>query len=513
MRRGRGLVATTLFALLLFASSTSPARAEEGKTVALLALDVGQVLDPSQARVLAEQVDTDLAAALQGGAHTFVPQAELIKRARESYVDLGDCDGDLDCTLEVGSELSIDLLLTVQIVRFGDVLVVTLKLLDTDTQTVAARKKVEAKGEIEVFRSLGTWAASLLKTRLPNPWDRPARAQADVLENEASDTDSDDDWLIDEDEDASKTEPAPKVEVARRDEATSKAEEEVWRAVQAERARLDAEQSSPTPAERLQRRAGRLFISWTPGFYSYDGTPCTAATEPCEAPADSAFESFDFLKTEIQAVTPGSFSVGGEWFPGQEVVGVEAEYSRVSYTTDFEAQSGGGGSHCDTHFCDSMNYINVGARFRIPLLKDKGPLDLLFGVGPSVQDVTVFWRRPDANGDKEARFETINLVVLRVGVFGLRYTAVPQVQPHFDYNITFGLRATLGGSSFAVPGIINHNVVGGVTFFPWKGLMLDASYTMLTRSLGLSFEEAGVIQRGTLAEATHSLRVSAGWAF
>jgi hypothetical protein len=509
---GGGPAVVLGLALLLFASPASPARAEEGKTVALLALDAGQVLDPSQARVLAEQVDTDLAAALQRGAHTFVPQAELIKRARESYVDLGDCDGDLDCTLEVGSELSIDLLLTVQIVRFGDVLVVTLKLLDTDTQTVAARKKVEAKGEIEVFRSLGTWAASLLKTRLPKPQSRPARAQADVLENEASDTDSDDDWLIDEDEDASKTEPAHKVEVARRDEGTSKAEE-VWRAVPAERARLDAEQSSPILAERLQRRAGRLFISWTPGLYTYNGTPCSEGTGPCGPPADSALESFDFLKTEINAPAIGSFSVGGEWFPGQEVVGVEAEYSRVSYTTDFATQSGGGESHCDTHFCDSMHYINVGARFRIPLLKDKGPIDLLFGVGPSVQDVTVFWRRPDANGDKEARFETINLVVLRVGVFGLRYTAVPQVQPHFAYNIAFGLRATLGGNSFAVPGIINHNVIGGVTFFPWKGLMLDASYTMLTRSLGLSFEEDGVIQRGTLAEVTHSLRVSAGWAF
>jgi adhesin/invasin len=279
------------------------------------------------------------------------------------------------------------------------------------------------------------------------------------------------------------------------------------------KAKVKAKGSAAAPsADRMAHRVGRVWVGWTPGSYTYSGTPCSEESGPCEAPADTALESFDFLKTEIEAPTVGSFSVGGEWFPFQDYVAIEAEYTRAAYTTDFQAQVGEGESHCATHFCDSMNYINVGALGRFALLKDKGPLDLLVRTGVSIQDVTVFWRRPDAAGEKEARFETINLVGLRVGA-GMRYTVTPKIQPHVDYNLTFGLRATLGDSSFGVPGVINHNVVGGVTFFPWKGLMLDASYTMLSRSLGLSFEEAGVIQRGSLTETTHSLRLSAGWAF
>jgi len=270
--------------------------------------------------------------------------------------------------------------------------------------------------------------------------------------------------------------------------------------------------ASAGSAERMANRTARVWAGWTPGSYNYDSNPCLEATGPCEAPADAALDDFDFLKAEIRAPTLGSFSLGGEWFPFQDYVGIVADYTRASYSTDFETSTGGEGSHCATHFCDSMNYLQVGVQGRFALLKDKGPLDLLVRAGPSVQDVVVFWRRPDENGDKEPRFETITLVGLQLGA-GVRYTVTPKIQPHVDYNITFGLQATLDGNGFGVPGIINHNLVGGVTFFPWKGLMIDASYVALTRSLGLSFEEASVIQRGTLSETSHSVRLSAGWAF
>jgi hypothetical protein len=264
--------------------------------------------------------------------------------------------------------------------------------------------------------------------------------------------------------------------------------------------------------DRMAHRSARVWAGWTPGIYSYKSTPCTEATGTCEPPDDSALDGYDFLKAEVDAPTVGTFSLGGEWFPFQDYVGIEAEYTRASYTTDFEASAGEGDSHCATHFCDTMNYINIGAQGRFALLKAKGPLDLLVRAGASIQDVVVFWRRPNAAGEKEPRFETISLVGLRVGA-GLRYTVTPKIQPHFNYNITFGLRASLDGSGFPVPGVINHGVVSGVTFFPWKGLMLDASYSGLTRSLGLSFEEAGVVQRGKLEETSHSIRLSAGWAF
>jgi len=275
------------------------------------------------------------------------------------------------------------------------------------------------------------------------------------------------------------------------------------------KAKANKASASASADERMANRRGRVWIGWNPGSYTYSGTPCTSTDGPCESPEDNTLEDYDFLKTEIAAATPGSFSVGAEWFPFQDYVAATAEYGRTSYTTDFEAQVGEGDSYCATHFCDAMNYINIGAMGRFPLLKDKGPLDLLVRAGVSIQDVSVFWRTLDENDEKQPSFATITLFGVQAGV-GARYTVTPKIQPHVDYNLTFGLRGTLPDENFPVLGVINHNVVGGVTFFPWKGLLLDASYTLLTRSLGL---QSGSDQRGTLAETTHSVRVSAGWAF
>lgn len=272
--------------------------------------------------------------------------------------------------------------------------------------------------------------------------------------------------------------------------------------------------TSASSGDRMERRSARVWGGWTPGSYTYDSNPCSTEDGPCEAPADSTLDSYDFLKAEVRAPTVGTFSLGGEWFPFQDWIGFEAGYTRASYSTDFVASTGDSDSHCATHFCDSMNYVHVGAQGRFSLLKDRGPLDILVRVGPHFQDVIVFWRRDDGTGtgEKEPRFQTIGLAGLRVGA-GLRYTVTPKLQPHFNYNITFGIQATLEGTGFPVPGVTNHHLVGGLTVFPWQGLMLDVSYVGMSRSLGLSYDEAGVIQRGTLSENSHSLRLSAGWAF
>ena len=78
------------------------------------------------------------------------------------------------------------------------------------------------------------------------------------------------------------------------------------------------------------------------------------------------------LKADLEAPIPGSFALGGEWFPFQDYVGVRASYARLSYTTEFEANSGGGDAHCDTHFCDSMSFVNVDVQGRFALLKHNG---------------------------------------------------------------------------------------------------------------------------------------------
>ncbi|MEE2828095.1 MAG: Ig-like domain-containing protein [Myxococcota bacterium] len=264
--------------------------------------------------------------------------------------------------------------------------------------------------------------------------------------------------------------------------------------------------------ERMARRRARIWAGWAPGSYSYNSTPCLDAEGPCEAPDDAVLDDYDFLKAEVRAPTVGSFSFGGEWFPFQDYVGMEAGYSRLAYSTDFESSASANSNHCASHFCDSMNYVHVGAQARFALLKKKGPLDVLLRVGPQFQDVVVFWRRENDAGEREPRFETIGLTGLRMGG-GLRYTVTPKIQPHFDYNITLGLTASLGDDTFSVPGVTNHNVNAGVSFFPWKGLVIDASYDMISRSLGLSYEEGGLVERGSLSDTVHGIRINAGWAF
>jgi len=282
---------------------------------------------------------------------------------------------------------------------------------------------------------------------------------------------------------------------------------------------------------RLTRRTAQLYLSWVPGGYNYQSTPCTSAEGECGAPGDGDLADYDFLKTEIAAATPASFAINGEWFPFQDYAGIRVSYARLSYTTDFEAASGTGDAYCDTHFCDSMSFLNIDFQGRLPLLKKVGPLDIIGRIGYQFQDLVLFRRLlvpegaqcgedavdEDGNaavtGSKVPCFQTIGLHGLRLGL-GVRYTVIPQIRPHLDYDLSLGAMATLLEDSFAVPGVTNHHLAVGVSFLPWNGLFLDVSYDLLTRALGLKFfNESETLQRGNLTEQCHTVRVSAGWAF
>ncbi len=284
---------------------------------------------------------------------------------------------------------------------------------------------------------------------------------------------------------------------------------------------------APADGDRMQRRWGQAYVGWTPGAYLYDSTPCVGDTSPCDAPPDANLDDFDFLKVEIRGAegegpmpVPGSLQIGGEFFPGGDAIGgwvsigPAVKYSRLSYTTNFAASSGDGDSHCATNFCDGMSFLTVDAQARFALLRNQGPLDLIARVGYSFQDVVIFRRLYDpTTEEREPRFETVGLHSLRLGL-GVRYTIVPMVQPHLDYNITPAGGGTLGEASFAVPGVTNHNLAVGVSLFPFKGLLVDATYDLTTRSLGLAYpNEVGENQRGSIREQAHTFRLSAGWAF
>ncbi len=294
---------------------------------------------------------------------------------------------------------------------------------------------------------------------------------------------------------------------------------------------------APADSSRMARRTLQVYAGWTPGGYTYDANPCDTSNEAdCEAPGDADLNTYDFLKTRINAGTLGSFQLGAEWFPFQDYVGVRMNYARLAYSTTFEANTGEGSDYCATHFCDSMNFLNIDAQGRFALLKNKGPLDLVARFGYQFQDLVLFRRLArETTASEEAvvcpaddpatsdlnetdrtvctdpRFETISLHGVRVG-FGVRYTIIPLLRAHIDYNLGLGISASLGETSFGVPGVTNHNFALGMNFFPWKGLLFDVTYDLTTRALGLSFDnEQQTLQRGRINEAAHTVRISAGW--
>ncbi len=265
---------------------------------------------------------------------------------------------------------------------------------------------------------------------------------------------------------------------------------------------------------RMKRRMAQVTVGWAPGAYTYDSTPCGNTGEgDCQPPADTLLGDFDFLKTETRAATLGSFNIRGEIFP-IEYVGAAVSYTRLAYSTDFETSSTAGDSYCSNHFCDGMNFLNIDIQGRLPLLKKVGPLDILARIGYMAQDVVMFRRVLDeSDGVKKPQFDTVNLHGLRWGL-GVRYTVIPMLRPHLDYNMTIGLLGAFEGNTFALSGVTNHNLNVGVNIFPWKGLLVDVSYDLTTRALSLRYpNENDITQRGRINEQSHTVRLSAGWAF
>lgn len=265
---------------------------------------------------------------------------------------------------------------------------------------------------------------------------------------------------------------------------------------------------------RLKNRFAQVSVGWAPGGYTYDSTPCANVDSgDCNPVADSLLGDYDFLKTEARAATLGSFQIRGEIFP-IEYVGAAVSYTRLAYSTDFETSSSTDGGYCSNHFCDGMNFLNIDLQGRLPLLKKVGPLDVLARVGYMAQDVVMFRRVLDTTDNvKKPQFDTVNLHGLRWGV-GVRYSIIPLLRPHLDYNMTIGLAGAFQGETFGLSGVTNHNLNVGMNIFPWKGLLLDVSYDLTTRALSLRYpNEDGITQRGRINEQAHTVRISAGWAF
>jgi hypothetical protein len=290
--------------------------------------------------------------------------------------------------------------------------------------------------------------------------------------------------------------------------------------------------SAVTPgdsSDRMKHRWGEAWVGWAPGGYTYDANPCLTGDDPCVAPPEADLDEYEFLQVKIRGAdgespiaVPASFTLGGEIYPGGDWIagmlsfGARAQFTRLSYTTDFGGDTGEGDSFCENNFCDQMSFFTVDFQLRLALLREHGPLDIVLRpIGYSFQDVVLFRQLYDPADSPEDRtrkpgWATIGLHSVRSGI-GVRYTVIPLLRPHMDYNITWAGGGVLNGFSFSVNGVTNHNLVVGLSAFPFKGLLVDASYDLTTRAMSLGEEQ--VEQYGELREAAHTLRLTAGWGF
>lgn len=278
----------------------------------------------------------------------------------------------------------------------------------------------------------------------------------------------------------------------------------------------------PVDNDRLAHRRAQIMIGWTPGAYTYNSFPC-ADREPsadCNPADDAVLDSHDFLRAAVEAPILGSFAIEGEVFP-IEYVGFHGSFNRMSYQTNFRISEDTSLDTCDQFFCDAMQVGNLDLIGRIPLFKSVGPLDILPRFGYQLQDLVVFRRVVVTNDagetSKQPQFQTMLLHGLRAGV-GLRFTVLPQIRPHLNYDISFGVAGSLDGETFGIANITNHQFGVGVSLMPWKGLLVDISYGLFTRGIGsfgwtVNEDGANVIHRGSISETAHQFRLSAGWAF
>ncbi|MCK6530207.1 Ig-like domain-containing protein [Myxococcota bacterium] len=279
--------------------------------------------------------------------------------------------------------------------------------------------------------------------------------------------------------------------------------------------------STPTAAVRRPiaaegGRRARVTASWMVADYAYRSTPCdhdVAApdcAEPDESDLDPVTGTYDVLPNEIAASTPLSFGIDAEWFP-VEYVAIAGGVASYGYRTDTEVTTSGGDA---ATFGDQMWHVFVEARGRIPLLRERGQLDLLPRIGYHGQDVLLFrWVTAEASGGdpapvRQRQFETSWLDGLRFGL-GLRYRApFGLLEPHGSYDATV---------SFQVGAVSDHQLELGATFRPRGPLLVDVSYRFLSRAFGFQFPGSdadgdgdGDEQRGEVRERSHAFVLSAG---
>ena len=143
------LAALTMCLLVGLTVTLWPSRvmAEDGKTLAVLELRAGETFSAAEVRVLSEKLEQGVLRVLDGGPHKLLTRDELAALSDESGIYLDDCDEELECEVDAARDLLVDFMLSVGVVRFGKVLVVTFKLYDVESGEVVASREEEAAEE------------------------------------------------------------------------------------------------------------------------------------------------------------------------------------------------------------------------------------------------------------------------------------------------------------------------------------------------------------------------------
>jgi len=278
-------------------------------------------------------------------------------------------------------------------------------------------------------------------------------------------------------------------------------------------ARAEAPRKPRKKAPKLDRedaRMAQVHFGWAPGAYYYIGVPCEEDGNQCfTAPEDERDEE-DFAEESYRGNVAASMSLIGEWFPFQDYAGFRIGYARIGHSNPDASWD----SFCeDAPTCKALNFFNIEAQGRLPLLKEKGPLDLLLRFGYQYQD-SVMLRADNRLDTPEVTTEGLYINGLTAGL-GVRYTIIPRLRPHIDYTTSFANQAGMaGGATMPLPGLTNHHISAGIAVLPVAGLLVDVSYNLRIRTFNVGMaDENDEPQEGQIYEQAHTIRFGIGYAF
>ena len=253
---------------------------------------------------------------------------------------------------------------------------------------------------------------------------------------------------------------------------------------------------TPPPKDGKEYRTARVMVRYPIGGYTF-----RMAKAPCEEGPCDTFPNIDIVAADGTGMLPipESFGAEGEYF-FIKYLGAMARFDRYGYRTNYGTTSDSGG---DGVFLDGMYHVIVGATGRLPLFEDGdiGPLDIVADLGYHAQDVVVFQRADEAEGDNTWTWQNKWLHGVRFGA-GVRFQLVSFAQLHGSYHGT-GISA----------GVSTHEVAVGSTFRIWKGLIVDARYQFLGRNLKVTAGEGKMLQEALITERSHAFVLGAGWSF